>query len=131
MLLPNQVGSWLGCSTRLLAQLAPQVRTCSSPGLTLCRTTDSGLTNQLLLPNQATVYTVDTWDADYLSEKEGEAAMFGGSARQGLDDAVQHTKQLVDQVPLYETFVRCMHTVIIVAHSNRTQPGWAFLCIRA
>ena len=52
------------------------------------------------------MYTVDKWDVDYLSEKEGEAAMFGGTARQGLDDAIQHTKQLLDQVPLYETFVR-------------------------
>ena len=75
-----ELGSWLGCSTRLLAQLAPQ----------------------------ATIYSVDKWDNDYLSEKEGEEAMFGGmGARQGLDDAIQHTKQLLD-LPLYDTFVRAV-----------------------
>jgi hypothetical protein len=59
---------------------------------------------------QATIYSVDKWDSDYLCEKDGEAALFGvmgATARQGsLDDAIQHTKQLLDQLPLYETFVR-------------------------
>lgn len=61
------------------------------------------------LAPQATIYTVDTWDTDYLSEKEGEGAMFGSmGASMGLDDAIQHTKQLLD-LPLYDTFVRMAH----------------------
>lgn len=51
------------------------------------------------------MYAIDKWDENYLSEKEGEAAIFGETARQGLDDAIQHTKQLLEQVPLYDTFV--------------------------
>ena len=65
------------------------------------------------------VYAVDKWDADYLCEKEGEAAMLGGIARQGLDDAIQHTKQLVDQVPLYETFVRRKLIIANESHASR------------
>ena len=65
-----------------------------------CRSYSSLATGQSLFRWQATVYTVDYWDNEYILE----SAQAQGTAQfLGVDE---HTRQLLETIPLYETFVR-------------------------
>ena len=46
------------------------------------------------------MYTADYWDNEFILES---AQIQGGAQFRGIDE---HTKDILDTVPLYETFVR-------------------------